>query len=241
MSLCALNSFGVNSFQNVQMCNLAHASQNQRYNLDQFNNTRSFSVIDYSKPGNGLYERTDGSIGVIPKSPAEVLGEQILRPVIDKTVSLGKNSFELIKQGFYKADKITTKIFNIIPGAQAKNIRILENLNGDNSNDIFNYSNGDGKVTIFEPENSSSFDKIVMASGLSKESVYLNRELGGDGRELYINFYSNSNDQIAINNFFTSDGAITNPQKIEKIEFEDGGSIDLSQPLELFSKSNIIF
>jgi len=147
MSLCALNSFGVSSFQNVQMCNLAHNSQNQRYNLDQFNNTRNFSVIDYSKPGNRLYERTDGSIGIIPKTPAEVLGE-VLRPMIDKTISLGKGAFGFISKSFSYLDTRFSKMIQILPGAKATDVGQIAYFEGDCPDGWENYIHGQERFIL---------------------------------------------------------------------------------------------
>ena len=109
---------------------------------------------------------------------------------------------------------------------------------GTTGSDIYLYYKGDNVYSIYKPVNTSP-GSILMKSGIALTDVYLNRRNGY--YPLYIDFYSNSYDEVQINNFFTPGGAIVTPQPITTINFEDGGSIDLTQPLKLFSKSGTVY
>ena len=63
-----------------------------------------------------LYRHINGSLEVLPKSPAEVFGERVLRPLIDKTYS----AFQLVKQGAFALDGMLLRALNILPTASAK-------------------------------------------------------------------------------------------------------------------------
>jgi hypothetical protein len=56
---------------------------------------------------------------VAQKSPAFVLGEQIVRPLIDKGVHLGGRLFSLAKKGIATADRIFSKMVPSLPGVAA--------------------------------------------------------------------------------------------------------------------------
>ncbi len=75
--------------------------------------------IDYSLPGNRLHKRIDGTLEVMPKPPGVVLGEWVLRPMIDVTYSLSMQTFQIIKSGLFSIGNILSSPINIFPGAQA--------------------------------------------------------------------------------------------------------------------------
>ncbi len=81
----------------MQMCHVAQESNKKNINFNTLNEGKTFSPIDYSRPDNRLYERSDGTLGTIEKSPAEVFGEVVLRPLINKTISVGKGFFHFIR------------------------------------------------------------------------------------------------------------------------------------------------
>lgn len=71
---------------------------------------------------NRLYQRPDGSFEVLPKSPAEVVGERVIRPLIDATYSLSVRTFQLIKSGFSFLDTALTKTLQFLPVASASSV-----------------------------------------------------------------------------------------------------------------------
>lgn len=70
-------------------------------------------------PGNRLVEYPDGSIQIIPKTIGEIIGERILRPLIDTSYPLLKRTFCLIHQGFGSLHNIVSKI-NFLTVASAQ-------------------------------------------------------------------------------------------------------------------------
>lgn len=94
-----------------------------------FNSTAAFGgVVHYhalhnSLPHkNRLYQRPDGSFEVMPKSPAEVVGERVIRPLLDVTYSLSVRTFQLIKSGFSFLDTALTKTLQFLPQASASSV-----------------------------------------------------------------------------------------------------------------------
>lgn len=71
---------------------------------------------------NRLYQRPDGSFEVLPKSPAEVVGERVIRPLIDVTYSLSVRTFQLIKSGFSFLDTALSKTLQFLPVASASGL-----------------------------------------------------------------------------------------------------------------------
>ncbi len=67
-----------------------------------------------------LYER-DGVIQLIPKSPAEVVGERVLRPLIDLTYQAASSVFDSIKSKVMTAHRFVLD-FNLLPVAHAESI-----------------------------------------------------------------------------------------------------------------------
>lgn len=67
------------------------------------------------KIGNRLYEHPNGSIEVLPKDPAFVFGETVIRPLIDGTYSLSIRTFRII-------DAILSRVVNLIPVARAATV-----------------------------------------------------------------------------------------------------------------------
>jgi hypothetical protein len=85
-----------------------------------YNNSGS---LCYSGPvsiiGDRCYQHPDGSIEVVPKTPAFVIGERVVRPLIDGIYSLSLRSIQIIKNGAYFLDAALSNAFNLIPGVQA--------------------------------------------------------------------------------------------------------------------------
>ncbi len=82
-------------------------------------NGQNSSFIDHSVSGNRLYEHSDGTLEVIPKSPAEVIGERVLRPMIDKIYNFSIYTFQCTQSGFSALDAVFSRILNILPTAYA--------------------------------------------------------------------------------------------------------------------------
>lgn len=77
-------------------------------------------TIDYSVPGNRLHRRIDGTLEVIPKPPGVVIGEQLLKPLIDTTCAVTVQTFQFVKDSFLWIDQILSKSINFLPGAAAQ-------------------------------------------------------------------------------------------------------------------------
>ena len=83
-------------------------------------------VIDYSIKNNRLYEKMDGSIGIITKTPAQVFGERVVRPFINGGYDLSKCAFEILSTGFSYLNKFISSI-NFIPVAEAQPVDLQQN------------------------------------------------------------------------------------------------------------------
>lgn len=53
---------------------------------------RNYTVIDPTVPGNRLYETEDGEVALVPKTPGEIAGEKLLRPLLEKAHTLFNSS-----------------------------------------------------------------------------------------------------------------------------------------------------
>ncbi|MFI5334465.1 MAG: hypothetical protein ACHQT8_04790 [Chlamydiales bacterium] len=62
---------------------------------------QTYSVINPSIPGNRLYQNASGEIVLISKSPAEVVGELVLRPLIDRVYTYGAMFFNKVSPSFF--------------------------------------------------------------------------------------------------------------------------------------------
>ena len=89
---------------------------NQSYNQVNLHQEDS-SVIDCSVPGNRLVEHIDGSIRFIPKTPAELAGEYLLRPAIDLTWHSLKSVGHILYRMAVSIDSVMKPLFNF--GAEA--------------------------------------------------------------------------------------------------------------------------
>lgn len=49
---------------------------------------RNYTVIDPTIPGNRLYETENGEVVLVPKTPGEIAGEKLIRPLLEKVSSL---------------------------------------------------------------------------------------------------------------------------------------------------------
>lgn len=111
MSVLSANNFNVTSAPpNALLTHLVQPSGSHG----------SRSLVDCTVPGSRLVQNPNGTVEVMPKTPAEIAGERMLRPLIDKTSSLFRYSFDLLKTGFNKFDALATRIVSFLPGAEAK-------------------------------------------------------------------------------------------------------------------------
>ncbi len=85
-------------------------------------------AIDYSIPGNRLHRRIDGTLEVMPKPPGVVLGELVLRPLIDTTYQIATQTFKFVKDSFLCVDHVLSRGLNFLPGAAANPIKGLSTL-----------------------------------------------------------------------------------------------------------------
>lgn len=69
---------------------------------------------------NRLYQHPDGSLEVVPKTPAEVFGERVLRPLIDITYSGAVRVFQILKAGCLGVDAVFSRAVNVLPVANAE-------------------------------------------------------------------------------------------------------------------------
>lgn len=109
MSLFAYNNLNV-----TQSANVMHSvwfTQNSGQHKD--------SIIDYSVPSNRLHKHIDGSIELEQKTLFEVVGERIVRPLLDKACDLSNRSFRVLKMGFSLIDTIFSKALSILPLVEA--------------------------------------------------------------------------------------------------------------------------
>ncbi len=77
------------------------------------------SMIDYSVPGSRLREGP-GYIEIIPKTPGEVIGERVLRPMLDATYDWSLYTLEVLKGGFRFFDAAFSRAINFLPGVGAQ-------------------------------------------------------------------------------------------------------------------------
>ena len=171
-------------------------------------------IIDPSNSGNRLIENLNGTIGIVPKSPAEVFGEKVFRPLIDHTVSFGEKMITFLKNGGSYFDQTFTKMAQILPGASAS---------------VFARSHyfgkGDGYIRVI-----GRGGKIILGPGIKKEDLLCFKGSGFlDAYNLYIRFGFDSSDVIVVENFFDRYNQIAQPQKIETLVFPDGQIVNLSQ------------
>lgn len=89
-----------------------------------YDDWQSRSNIDFhpATPGNRLRQNYNGTIEIIPKTPGQVIGEQILRPIVDATFSFASSSFNMMMKGFNVINNGINKMFQILPTAEAGEI-----------------------------------------------------------------------------------------------------------------------
>ncbi|MBA3720990.1 MAG: hypothetical protein H0W88_01145 [Parachlamydiaceae bacterium] len=73
--------------------------------------------VDYGVSGNRLYKCMDGSLRIATKTPCEVAGERILRPLLDKTIDWSSYTLKVLKRGLSLVDNILS--LNFLPVADA--------------------------------------------------------------------------------------------------------------------------
>ena len=128
------------------------------------------SAIDYSVPGNRLIQHADGSIELPQKTPAELFGEQILRPMIDLSVATCRFGFNALSYGFSSINRVLTQAFNFIPGAEARSLRedrfVVVHDNKDPGQPRLGVVNQQGKywdVTIRDCNKKSTIESICVS------------------------------------------------------------------------------
>jgi hypothetical protein len=109
MSLSIYGNFSIPS--SVSAMSLALTTQSHELLND--------SSIDYSVKGNRLHKNRDGSLEVIPKTPFEIFGERIIRPLIDTTYDFSSRTFQVLKSGFSFLDNIFSRTLIFLPVAKA--------------------------------------------------------------------------------------------------------------------------
>lgn len=75
-------------------------------------------------PNSRLCRTSDGTLGIVAKTPAELFGERVLRPILDKTIDWSTYTFNVIKNGFFQVDQaISRSILRVLPVVQAANLK----------------------------------------------------------------------------------------------------------------------
>jgi hypothetical protein len=96
---------------------------NPNFCYENLNNVSTMNLLQTNNSiliGGRIIQHLNGEIEIIPKSPAFIFGEVIVRPTIDASIALCKHVWSTISWGFASLDNVCTRIFNFIPGAQAK-------------------------------------------------------------------------------------------------------------------------
>jgi len=75
---------------------------------------------------NRLHQHSNGSFEVIPKTLAEVFGEQIVRPTLETIYNLSIGIFENSKNAFYGFDRLLSKTVNFLPEVEAQSLKVTE-------------------------------------------------------------------------------------------------------------------
>ncbi len=71
---------------------------------------------------NRLIQHSNGSFEVLAKTPAEVFGERVVRPLLDTACTLATRSIQVLKSNFFWFDGAFSKIFELLPLAEAKEV-----------------------------------------------------------------------------------------------------------------------
>lgn len=108
-------------------CNVTSYQSNQLASDPYLNLTSLYgepnptdSLIDPSVPETRVVRHIDGSVEVIPKSPATVVGERILGPLCHAVFETSSHVYHHLQRGFLHLDKGLSNLFNFIPGASAE-------------------------------------------------------------------------------------------------------------------------
>ncbi len=101
----------------VSFINSTSALSSQTYASSVFQSAGALDGRDAARLGTSRFvQNSNGSIHLIEKTPAEVVGERILRPLIDKISTLTSYVFSLIEN----------LLLPLLPGAYAKEMRSLD-------------------------------------------------------------------------------------------------------------------
>ena len=96
---------------------------------EEYSPSNPNSLVDYSVNDNRLKQHADGSIELIPKTVGEVLGESLLRPLINSVSYVGNKGISFLKEGTIRLDAAIGKVFHVFPGASAQLISPTTNAN----------------------------------------------------------------------------------------------------------------
>jgi len=94
----------------------------QGANLAMWSDVQSLSSLPVPGMDTRLIRKSDGSLEVIPKTPAEVMGERIVKPAWDFTCDLSSRSFQVLKGGFALLDTLFANALPLLPGAAAQSV-----------------------------------------------------------------------------------------------------------------------
>ncbi len=87
--------------------------QEANFQMDSF-------FLSNSSEKNRIVYHSDGTISFIPKSPAYIVGEQILRPCIDNTIYYSSGLIRIISNSLNFLDTRLSSLFKIFPVAAAQ-------------------------------------------------------------------------------------------------------------------------
>ncbi|EDV20613.1 hypothetical protein TrispH2_007243 [Trichoplax sp. H2] len=99
-------------------------------------------------PGSRLIKKYNGTIELLPKTPGEIIGEQIVRPVLDATLSVAKSTLNILTQGFNLLDRGMSKMFQILPAAQATDVGQIAYFEGSCPEGWKKYVQAEGRFVI---------------------------------------------------------------------------------------------
>lgn len=86
--------------QNFNISNTHSGNSDFVYNHIANLQERNSPVINLTAPGNRLVEKSNGEIVLIPKTPAEVIGEKVLRPIVDTVTDIASDLFSIFSWDF---------------------------------------------------------------------------------------------------------------------------------------------
>lgn len=115
-------------------------------------NSSLSTAIDTSIPGNRLYEKYEGTIELMEKTPAEIVGSHVLRPIVDKTSIIIESSFEYIRKSFHQVDTLLSRIIRVFPVAKAETQGLIGYFEEDCPEGWVEYRQADGRFILSSGE-----------------------------------------------------------------------------------------